>query len=367
MARVPKDLPVFDGLSRRDLAKIGNAAAERRLSPSEVLLTEGTAPDEMYVLLAGALEALRCDRRGTEYVLGDIAPGELVGELAVVGKRACHATVRATKPSHVLVLPAELVRTEPKLVTNVARAISERLRVQSDLSLEYLRERSAMGELLVKSMVLLCAYAVLLSAMPWVRSTWPAASTTALSLPIIALFGLFSYRFIRATGWPLSRFGLGFQNALGSLLEAMVFTPLFAAVLVGVKWLTVHFVPSYRGLPTIEHLDVLARLADPEIRWLLVVYGTSAVVQELIVRSALQASLAEFLSGGRRSTTPILVAALMFSVTHLHMSFLFAALAFLPGLFWGWLFHRRRHLLGVSLSHYAIGVFVFFVLGVRLH
>ena len=119
-----------------------------------------------------------------------------------------------------------------------------------------------MGELLVKSMVLLCAYAVLLSATPWVRSTWPNVSTTVLSLPVIALFGAFSYRFIRATGWPLSRFGLGFKNALGSILEAAVLTPVFAVVLIGVKWLMVRVVPAYRGLPTIEHTDVLARLGD---------------------------------------------------------------------------------------------------------
>jgi membrane protease YdiL (CAAX protease family) len=56
----------------------------------------------------------------------------------------------------------------------------------------------------------------------------------------------------------------------------------------------------------------------------------------------------------------------MFSVNHLHMSFLFAALAFLPGIFWGILFNRQRHILGVTLSHFAIGAFVFFVLGVRL-
>lgn len=367
MVQVPQDLALVAGLSRRELAELDDVAAERRLSPGDLLVREGAQPEELYVLLSGSLEVLRCDRRGAEYVLGDIGPGGLVGELAVVEERPCSATVRATEPSRVLVLPAAAIRARPRLVTNIARAIAERLRAQSELSLEYMQERAAMGELLVKSMVLLCAYAVLLSATPWVRSTWPNVSTTVLSLPVIALFGAFSYRFIRATGWPLSRFGLGFKNALGSILEAAVLTPVFAVVLIGVKWLMVRVVPAYRGLPTIEHTDVLARLADPEIRWLLVMYGASALVQELIVRCALQASLEDFLAGRGRATTPILVAALMFSITHLHMSFLFAALAFLPGVFWGWLFHRRRHLVGVTLSHFAIGAFVFFVLGVRLH
>jgi membrane protease YdiL (CAAX protease family) len=150
------------------------------------------------------------------------------------------------------------------------------------------------------------------------------------------------------------------------VIEAIVLTPPFALVLVGVKWLVVRIVPQWRGLPTFEHTAIAERLADPEIRWLLVVYAASALVQELIVRSALQASLEDFLSGRGRTVTPIFVAALMFSVNHLHMSFVFALLAFIPGVFWGWLFHRRRHIAGVTLSHFAIGAFVFFVLGVRL-
>ena len=159
----------------------------------------------------------------------------------------------------------------------------------------------------------------------------------------------------------------GFRNLFGSLFEAALFTPPFAALLVGVKWLVLQIVPAYRGLPTFAYDDMLARLVDPSIRWLLLVYAASALVQELIVRCALQASLEDFLAGRGRTIAPIFVSALMFSVNHLHMSFMFAVLAFIPGVFWGVLFHRQRHLAGVALSHFAIGAFVFFVLGVRLH
>jgi len=336
------------------------------LRRGEVLMREGDTGDVLYVLLSGSAEVLRRDARGAEYVVADLSAGDVVGELAAIEKRPRTATVRASGACTVMVLPAALLRAEPRLLINLARVMSERFRAHSDLSLEYARERTAIGELMIKSLVLLCAYAVLLSALPWVRATWPGTSTSYLSLPVIALFGYSSYRFIRATGWPLSRFGLGFKHALGSVIEAALFTPPFAAALVAVKWLLVRIVPAWRGRPTIEHTDILARLADPEIQVLLSIYAASALVQELIVRSALQASLEDFLSERGRTVTPIFVAALMFSVNHLHMSFIFALLAFLPGLFWGWLFHRQRHLAGVTLSHFAIGAFIFFVLGVRL-
>lgn len=366
MAHRLRDLPLFEGLSRRELSKIERASAEQALGAGDVLVREGAPPESLFVLLSGSVEVLRRDRRGTDYVVGELGPGELIGELAPIDSRPRTATVRAIAPCKVLVLPEDLLRSQPKLLANVARAMGARLRVQSDLSLEHAQERAAMAELLVKSLVLLSAYAVLVSSLPWLRSTWPALNTTYISLPVIALFGWSSIRFLRSTGWPLSRFGLGFRNLFGSLLEAIVLTPPFALLLVGIKWLVVRVVPQWRGVPTFEHTAIAERLADPEIRWLLVIYAASALVQELIVRSALQASLEDFLSGRGRTVAPILVAALMFSVNHLHMSFVFALLAFVPGLFWGWLFHRRRHIAGVTLSHFAIGAFVFFVLGVRL-
>ena len=81
------------------------------------------------------------------------------------------------------------------------------------------------------------------------------------------------------------------------------------------------------------------------------------------MRGALQSTLEMFLMGPHRRRNAVLVSALLFSVAHLHMSFLFAALAFLPGLYWGWLFSKQRNLAGVVLSHQLIGGYVFFILG----
>ncbi len=367
MLRIDKDLPLVRGLSRKQHAKVEAVAKEATLERGEVLTREGETAKKLFALLSGSLEVLRRDRRGTEYVVGDLKPGELIGEQgAAVEGRSRAVTIRATEPCKVLVLPKDVLETEPRLLANVARAMASRLRVKSALSLEHAQERAAMGELLIKSLVLLCGYAVLLSALPWLRATWPSASTTYISLPVIALFGYSSVRFLRSTGWPLSRFGLGFRNLIGSLFESTIFTPIFAVLLVGLKWSLIRIVPGWRETLLFEHTDIAARLADPDIRVLLIIYAASALVQELIVRCALQASLEDFLSGRGRTVAPIVAAALMFSVNHLHMSFIFAAMAFIPGLFWGWMFHRKRHLLGVTLSHFAIGAFVFFVLGVRL-
>lgn len=93
-----------------------------------------------------------------------------------------------------------------------------------------------MGELVVKVIVLLCVYALLVAGLPWLQERLPSSSSY-ISLPVIALFGLGSFGFMRNSGYPLSRFGFGFKNLFGSLFEAILATPPFLALLTGVKWL----------------------------------------------------------------------------------------------------------------------------------
>jgi CRP-like cAMP-binding protein len=359
-------IPLFHGLSAKELEAIAASSVRRDVDAGGDVVREGDPAAELFVLLDGHAEVLRRDAgRDAQHAIGAVSPGQVIGELALFDRAPRAATVRATEASTLLVVPFHALGAHPQFLMNLARGMSERLRDQGEASFEAAQQRAAMGELIVKVLVMLCGYAILLSALPQVREHLPG-STTWISLPVIGLFGIASWRFLRNSGKPLASFGLGFRHAFGSLVEAALITPPFLAVLDGVQWVLLRAVPALHGQKLIENLDVAATLADPTTRRLLVIYAISSAVQEMIVRCALQASLEDFLVGERRVATAIFTAGVMFSVNHLHMSFLFAALAFLPGLLWGWMFHRRRNLLGVTLSHVVVGGFVFFVLGVKL-
>ena len=365
-AQLLEKVPLFAGLSRRELESVASAVTRRDVVAGADIVAEGDAAAELFVLLSGHAQVLRRDEgRGAHHVIGEVSRDQVIGEMALFGREPRSATVRATEPLALLVVPFHALGAHPQLLVNLARGMSDRLRAQGDLSFEAAQQRAAMGELIVKVLILLCGYAILLSALPQVRQYLPG-STTWISLPVIGLFGAASWRFLRNSGKPLSSFGIGFRHLFGSLFEAALITPPFLALLVGVKWVLIHVLPALRGSKLIENVDVAATLADPATRRLLIIYAISSAVQEMIVRSALQASLEDFLVGKRRVATAIFTAGVMFSVNHLHMSFLFAALAFLPGLLWGWMFHRQRNLIGVTLSHVVVGGFVFFVLGVKL-
>lgn len=364
MERLP-DAPLFGGLAPAVRQALARASSSRALLPGEVLYAEGGPAAELACLVSGRLEVVKRVRGArVEHRIHEILPGEAIGEVAFFDRRARSATVRALEPSVVVLLPYEVVEGAPTLVRRLAEGLASRLRISSEDELAFAQRRATTGLLIVKIITLLCCYALLLSALPGLDLG--SMSTTYLSLPIIGAFGAAACWFIRSTGDPLSEFGLGFRNLPTSLVEAVVLTPPFLAALTAAKWIAMRVHAPWRDLPLFERPDWQVRLAEPAVVKLLVVYLASSAVQELIVRSALQASLEEFLVGPRKRVVTLLVCALMFAVNHLHMSFVFAAFAFLPGLFWGWLFSRRRHLIGPVLSHFAVGAFVFFVLGVSL-
>jgi membrane protease YdiL (CAAX protease family) len=70
----------------------------------------------------------------------------------------------------------------------------------------------------------------------------------------------------------------------------------------------------------------------------------------------MQGALTRMLTGRMVPLKAILVANAVFSVSHQHLGLGYALVVFVPGLFWGWLYHRQGSLLGVSVSHAIIGL-----------
>jgi membrane protease YdiL (CAAX protease family) len=359
-------VPFFSTLPTEALASLEAACARRPLARGERVVREGDPSTELLVLLRGRAESRRREehRPEVEHVVGELGPGAVIGEVGFFDRLPRGRSVVMVEDGEALALDYAALDQTPAVRDLLGARLATRVRAAGASELESERRRHALGELVVNVIVLLCGYAVLVAGLPRLRAM--PSSSSWVSLPLVALMGLGSLRFVRNTGFALDEFGLGRRALLPSLLESLLFTPPFCAALVGLKWLLLQSRPAWRALPLFEHLDWRERLAQPAVLELLAIYLASAIAQELAVRCAVQAGLESFLLGRARRWRAVFVAALMFSINHLHMSFLFAAFALIPGLFWGWLFARRRHLIGPTLSHFVVGAFLFFVLGVSL-
>lgn len=367
---------IFSRLSPPQVEALDALVETRTLEAGETLVEEGEVATALFVVESGSFEVIKREKaRDREHRIDRVGPGDIVGEAALFEQLPRAASVRATEASVVKVVPmVELKRqakkdrrleaVHDKLVLAIAEELAVRLRAQATDKLEHAQQQDVMGHFVVNVLLLVCLYVYLLAGLQHLGDHIPT-NTSYVSIPLQLIFGVGSWYFIRRSGYPLSTFGLSFRHLIGSLLEAVVFTAPALLLVTAIKWVLMKAELIAAG-PLIAHPAWQERLLSDDVWPKLTIYALASLVQELVVRSALQSSLEMFLSGPHRVRNAIVLSALLFSVTHLHMSFLFATLAFLPGLFWGWLFSRRRNLAGVTLSHVVVGGFVFFILGVTL-
>ncbi len=121
-----KQVPLFAGCTRAELAEIASLADELTLPSSRELMREGTSGREFVILVDGEADVLRGGR-----LVAGLGPGDFVGEIALVtgGKRT--ATVRTRGPAHVLLLTSSafrrLLREVPSIQTRVLMALAARI------------------------------------------------------------------------------------------------------------------------------------------------------------------------------------------------------------------------------------------------
>lgn len=127
---------VLEGLSKSKLAVelndeerriLAEAMTLRDLKHGEVLVTEGSADDHLYVVVSGVLGVVKGAGGEGEVTLNAIRPGDVVGELSFLDGATRYASLVALSDTRVLGLSRDdleaLLDTRPKVVYHVMRAI----------------------------------------------------------------------------------------------------------------------------------------------------------------------------------------------------------------------------------------------------
>jgi CRP-like cAMP-binding protein len=119
-------VPLFAGLSKRELGQIASIADEIDLPEDKVLIREGERGREFYVLLDGEAEVTRQGKR-----LATRRSGEYFGEIALVSSLPRIATVTTRKPVRALVIRdvefRALLQRTPAIALKVLNAVAARL------------------------------------------------------------------------------------------------------------------------------------------------------------------------------------------------------------------------------------------------
>jgi small-conductance mechanosensitive channel/CRP-like cAMP-binding protein len=128
--RVLRAIDFLAPLGEGALRAIAEAARRRHFAAGEVVIREGSAGTELYLVEQGELEVLIRRSKGEDSVVARLGPSEFFGERSLMTGEARRATVRAAAPSVVLAVGHEaiapLLATNPELAEHISRVLAER-------------------------------------------------------------------------------------------------------------------------------------------------------------------------------------------------------------------------------------------------
>ena len=94
-----KQVPLFAGLSKKELAEIASASEDIALQPGAVLVREGGLAREFFVLIDGTVEVTKNGKK-----IDERSGGDFVGEMGLVSDRPRSADVISNGYCHLLAL-----------------------------------------------------------------------------------------------------------------------------------------------------------------------------------------------------------------------------------------------------------------------
>jgi CRP/FNR family transcriptional regulator, cyclic AMP receptor protein len=121
-----KRVPLFGGLSKRELDEVAGIADELAIDAGSELTHEGAAGHEFLVLVEGTADVRRKGRK-----VNTLGSGDFLGEIALITGVPRTATVTTTAPARMLVITARdfksLLRRTPSIQLKVLEALASRL------------------------------------------------------------------------------------------------------------------------------------------------------------------------------------------------------------------------------------------------
>ncbi|MBU0910032.1 MAG: cyclic nucleotide-binding domain-containing protein [Proteobacteria bacterium] len=130
--QVLQQIDLFSSFSIADLQAFAFSIDEVHCQPGEILLCEGTAGEDFFVLLQGKLSVCK-DKR----ILSEIVPVDYVGEMAIIEEKPRSATVKASEQSLLLKVPAKLFKgflaNNPQALLPIMKILSRRLREDNEV------------------------------------------------------------------------------------------------------------------------------------------------------------------------------------------------------------------------------------------
>jgi len=382
LAKILKKNEVFQGLTDNQVEALIPYIRKRALAEGTYLFHEGDAGESFFLIEGGSIAILKKDPTSEQEIpLAALHGGEIIGEMASLGGGHRTTSAKALTATHLLELSLEELSRYPQireiylhLKSKLPKVLTRRV-ISSNNALvegyknkiEHEKARAALGDFIVHLMILLFLYIFAIKLISVLKIE--AVSTTVISIPVLLVFGAAMLRLMKKSGCPWSMYGFTFKGTKRALVESFFFSlPVFGVVVL-YKWVMIHIDPAFRHLSIFHVTAGLNPDTTREVSYLLIAllvlgYAIFVPVQEMIYRGAMQNTLEKFLIGKNKTVLAIFISNLPFSLIHIHVSLVLTILVYFFGIFWGWLYARQRTLVGCIFSHFLVGIWAFFIVGI---
>lgn len=119
-------LPLFEGLTRAELAVVDRHTTASRVAAGTTLCREGDFGQEAFIITSGEADVAVGGTR-----IASVGPGDVVGEMALLGNKRRCATVTATTPMTLLAMSsadfASIVHGANTVTRRILATLSDRL------------------------------------------------------------------------------------------------------------------------------------------------------------------------------------------------------------------------------------------------
>jgi len=369
-----EQLKRFPPLSAEIMQTLYSVAKERNFSAGDYLIREHEKGDCFFILEEGEVEIFK----GHEPV-GVVHKGDILGESALNGGLR-NASAKATKAVKALEISVDALskKLSREQLLEIKNAIFERLLDKlskvNKLATFMIRQhfedeksRTLMSRFIIFVLILVFLYVFAIQSVTILKLT--VISSSAISVPILLICCLAMFHMMRKSRYPLKTYGFYYANWKQATLESILWTLPVLGLLVLCKWILITTIPAFSDVTLFDISPALNEGAgdvSPAVAALLVLAYTLFVpVQEIIYRGAMQSSLQLFLTGKNKTTLAILVSNIPFSMIHFHLSVILVVTTYILGVFWGYMYARQRTLIGPTVSHFLVGLFAFFILGLQ--
>jgi len=131
-----ENVPLFQGLSKTDMAALSSHAVIRTHKKNTIVIHEGDHSDSLYVILAGRVRIFLSDEDGKEVDLNILCPGEYFGELAALDNFPRSASVITLEECRFTVVSKKefdsCLTKNPQIAVRIIDELSARFRSMTE-------------------------------------------------------------------------------------------------------------------------------------------------------------------------------------------------------------------------------------------